>query len=164
MLGYVMRLMKRQFNRFSLALLVVLTTGLVAWVWAGDYDSELDPQARFHIEGVQVTRDLSNVWVEIHLLRSGDEDHDLAQEVRLVTGDQVRHEAADQTFAGSAEDGFQELWYKFWLQEGDLAGKMELMMNGGRLRVKINEGRPTLNGRGMKVFKTSNWGKSWLGF
>ena len=156
--------MKRQMLRLSLALLLVLTTALAAWVWSADYDTGPDPEARFKIEGVQVTRDRSNAWLEIHLKKNGKGDHDFRKPVRLVTSDGVEHEPADNTFAGSPEAGFTDIWFKFWLEEKVLEGPVYLSINGGKLRVKTNQGSPELDSEGEAVFKSSDWRKSWLGF
>ncbi len=156
--------MKRQMLRLSLALLVVITTALGAWVWSAGYDKNPDPKARFEIEGVQVTRDHSNAWLEIHLKKADGGDHDFREMVRLVTGNGVSHKAADFRFSGSPETGFTDLWFKFWLEKADLEGTMELLINGGKLRVKTNEDSPKLDSKGTAVFKSSDWKKSWLGF
>lgn len=156
--------MKRQMLRLSLALLVVLTTALGAWVWTAEYDANPDPRARFEIEGVQVTRDRSNAWLEIHLRKADGGNHDFRKMVRLVTADGVEHEPADFTFSGSPETGFTDIWFKFWLEGADLEGKMDLLINGGKLRVKTSGDSPKLDSRGTAVFKSSDWKKSWLGF
>jgi len=150
--------------RLSLALLVVLTTALAAWVWSAEYEKDPDPKARFQIEGAQVTRDRSNAWLEIHLKKNGKGDHDFRKPVRLVTSDGVEHEPADNTFAGSPQAGFTDIWFKFWLEGKDLESTMDLSINGGSLRVKTNQGPPKLDSEGKAVFKSSDWRKSWLGF
>ena len=156
--------MKRQMIRLSLALLVVLTTALAAWVWSAEYDSDTDPKARFQIEAAQLTKDRSDAWLEIHLKKNGKADHDFRKQVRLVTADGVEHMPADNTFAGSPEKGFTDIWFKFWLGERDLKGEMNLLINDGKLRVKTNQGAPEWDSDGKIVFKSSAWGKSWLGF
>ena len=156
--------MKRQMIRLSLALLVVITTALAGWVWTSEYDSDADPKARFQIEGVQLTKDRSNAWLEIHLSKIGDAEHDLRKKVRLVTAGGSEHEPAKNTFAGSPEAGFTDIWFKFWLEEEDLEGEMDLLINGGKLRIKTNQGAPKWDSDGAEVFKSSDWGKSWLGF
>ncbi len=156
--------MKRQMIRLSLAVLVVLTTVLAAWVWSSEFDSDPDPKARFEIEGVQLTRDRSEAWLEIHLKKNGDEDHDFRKQVGLVTADGKEHEPAQTTFAGSPEAGFTEIWFKFWLTENELEGGMNLLINGGKLRVKTNSSAPEWDSDGKLVFKSVDWEKSWLGF
>ena len=156
--------MKRQMIRLSLAVLVVLTTALAAWVWSAEYDANPDEKARFRIEGAQLTKDRSNAWLEIHLKKSGDAEHDLRKKVRLVTADGTEHEPAKNTFAGSPEKGFTDIWFKFWLEEKDLEGQMNLLINDGKLRVKTSQAAPEWNSDAAIVLKSADWGKSWLGF
>lgn len=156
--------MKRQMLRLSLALLVVLTTALAAWVWSAEYDKDPDPKALFEIDAVQVTRDRSNAWLEIHLKKADEANHDFRKRVRLVTADGEEHEPADNTFSGSPETGFTDIWFKFWLDGADLEGKMNLLINDGKLCVKTNGDSPKLDSNGTAVFKSSDWKKSWLGF
>lgn len=160
----VMAVMKRQMIRLLLAALVVALTAVAAKVWTGKYDRDPDPKARFVIEGAQVSRDRSFRWVELHLRKSGEADHDLFKPVRLLTMDGTEHEPADTTFSGSPEKGFTEIWFKFWLVEADLKGQLSLLINDGKLRVKTNEGLPSTDDDGKAVFKSADWGKSWLGF
>jgi len=156
--------MKRQMIRLSLAVLVVATTALAAKVWSAKYDSDPDPKARFFIEGARLERDRSFDWREIHLQKGGGRDHDMRQPVRLVTADGILHEPADTRFAGSPETGFTDIWFKFWLEEKDLEGKINLRLNGGELRVKTNQGLPATDKEGETVLKSADWSKSWLGF
>lgn len=156
--------MKRQTIRLTLALLVVLTTAVAAWVWSAEYVSDPDPKARFRIEGVQLTKDRANAWLEIHLKKNGKGDHDFRKKVRLVTADGTEHDPADNTFSGSPEAGFTDIWFKFWLEEKDLDGAIVLQINGGKLRVKTNQGAPEWKSSGKAVFRSSDWEKSWLGF
>ena len=156
--------MKRQMIRLSLAVLVVALTALAAKVWTAKYDSDPDPKARFVVTEALVSKDRSYRWVELHLKKSGEADHDLRKPVRLVTADGTGHEPADTTFAGSPERGFTDIWFKFWLTEADLEGSLTLRINEGELRVKRSEGAPTFGSDGETVFKSADWGKSWLGF
>lgn len=159
-----MAAMNRQMIRLLLAVLVVALTAAAAKVWTEKYDADPDPKARFVIDAAQVSRDRSFRWVELHLRKNGEADHDLVKPVRLLTMDGTEHEPADTTFAGSPEKGFTDIWFKFWLVEADLNGPISLLINDGKLRVKTNEGLPSTDGDGKAVFKSADWGKSWLGF
>lgn len=159
-----MAVMKRQMIRLTLAVLVVALTALAAKVWTVKYDGDPDPGARFVIEGVQLRSDHSYRWVELHLRKSGEADHDLRKPVRLLTADGTEHEAADTTFAGNPEKGFTDIWLKFWLADADLKGPLSLRINDGTLRVKTNSGAPSAGDGGEVVFKHADWEKSWLGF
>ena len=160
----VMAVMKRQMIRLLLAVLVVALTAVAAKVWTVKYDRDPDPKARFVIEAAQVSRDRSYRWVELHLRKSGEADHDLFKPVRLLTTDGTEHEPADTTFSGSPEKGFTDIWLKFWLVEADLKGQLSLLINDGKLQVKTSEGLPSTDDDGKAVFKSADWGKSWLGF
>lgn len=156
--------MKRQMTRLLLATLVVGVTFAAAWVWTAKYDGDPDPRARFVISEAMVRSDRTYRWVELHLRKSGEVKHDLRKPVRLVTRDGTEHEAADFTFAGSPEEGFTDIWFKFWLEESDLKNPLTLRINDGVLRVKTDSGAPALGSDGKAVFKSTDWGKSWLGF
>ena len=159
-----MAAMKRQMIRLSLALLLVLVTALAAMAWTMKYDSDPDPKALYMIEAAELRQDHANYWLELHLRKNGDDSHELRKPVRLVTEDGKEHEPADTTFAGSPEKGFTEIWFKFWLSESDLEGSLNLRINDGNLRVKTNSGLPAPGADGQAVFKSADWGKSWLGF
>lgn len=156
--------MKRPLLRLLIAALMVAVTFLAVRLWTGEYDHEPDPRARYRIEATSLERDRSYIWLEIHLRKNGEKDHDLSQPVRLITANGKEHEPADTKFAGSPEKGFTDIWFKFWLEEADLAGKIDLRINGGTLRVKTNEGAPATRKDGNAVMKSTDWGKTWPGF
>lgn len=157
--------MKRFFLRLSIAALLVAVTFLAVKLWTGNYDRNPDPRARYRIEAARLERDRTNyLWLEIHLRKISDKDHDLRQPVRLLTADGTEHEPAKSNFAGAPEIGFSDIWFKFWLQNPDIDGKIDLRINGGTLRVKTNEGMPAIGKDGKAVMKSADWGKSWLGF
>lgn len=156
--------MKRQGIRFLMALCLVGFTAFLGMVWARKYESSPDPAARYKVEAVRLKKDKGYVWLEAHLEKSGEKDHDLKQPVRLVTADGVKHEPADSTFAGAPEKGFTEIWFKFWLEAEALKGEINLEMNGGTLKIKSSKPLPVLGSGYETVFKSSNWETSWLGF
>jgi hypothetical protein len=156
--------MKRPLLRLFTAALLVAVTFFAVMLWTGKYDGDPDPRARYGIEAARLERDRSYVWLEIHLRKNGDKDHDMLQPVLLVTENGRKHEPADTTFAGGPEKGFTDIWFKFWLEDADLEGKIDLRMNGGTLRVKTNGGAPALDKDGKAVMRSADWGKTWLGF
>ncbi len=159
-----MAVMKRPLLRLSIAALLVAVTFLAVKIWMGRYDRAPDPRARYRIEAARLESDRSYLWLEIHLRKNGDKDHDMLQPVLLVTADGAEHEPADTTFGGGPEKGFTDIWFKFWLDERGDGGKIDLRMNGGTLRVKTNAGAPTFDKDGKAVMKSADWGKTWLGF
>jgi hypothetical protein len=156
--------MKRQGLRFFLAVGLVVSTLFLGMLIMGSYESSPDPKARFEIQAIRLKKDKGYVWLEAHLKKSGEKDHDLKQPVRLVTADGVKHEPADSTFAGAPEKGFTEIWFKFWLEAEALKGEINLEMNGGTLKIKSSKPLPVLGSSYETVFKSSNWETSWLGF
>ncbi len=156
--------MKRQILRFFLAATLVALTVILGMMWVGGYESGPDPKARFEIQAAKVKQDRGFVWVEAHLKKSGNADHDLKQRVFLVTADGKKHEPADTTFAGTPEEGFSEIWFKFWLERQDLKGELKLTMNGGTLKLKTSDAIPVIGSQKETVFKSSDWEKIWLGF
>jgi hypothetical protein len=156
--------MKRQLLRLLIAALLVAVTFLAVRLWTGKYDRDPDPLARYRIEAARLDRDRSYVWLEIHLRKNGDKDHDMLQPVLLVTAGGREHEPADTTFAGGPEKGFTDIWFKFWLEITDLEGDIDLRMNGGKLRVKTNQGAPAFDKDGKAVLRSADWGATWLGF
>ena len=159
-----MAAMKRPLLRLLIAALLVVVTFLAVKLWTGKYDSDPDPRARYRIEAARLESDRSFMWLEIHLQKNGDKDHDMLQPVLLVTADGEEHEPADTTFAGAPEKGFTDIWFKFWLEDAALEGKIDLRLNGGTLRVKTNEGAPAMDKGGEAVLRFADWGKTWLGF
>jgi hypothetical protein len=159
-----MAVMKRLLLRFLIAALLVALTFLAVKLWTGKYDGDPDPLARYGIEAVSLKRDGSYAWLEIHLRKNGNQEHDMLKPVRLILADGTEHEPADTRFTGAPGKGFTDIWFKFWLESDDLAGKIDLRMNGGTLRVKANEGTSAMDKKGVAVLRSADWGKTWLGF
>lgn len=156
--------MKRPLLRLMIAALLVTVTVLAVKMWTVKYDRDPDPRARYRIEAARLESDRSYLWLEIHLRKNGDKDHDMLQPVLLVTADGAEHEPADTTFGGGPEKGFTDIWFKFWLESADLEGKIDLRMNGGTLRVRTNQGPPVTDKDGKAVMKSADWGETWLVF
>lgn len=156
--------MKRQAMRFLMAMCLAGSTIFLGMLWAKKYDSSPDPKARFEVQAVRLKQDKGFVWLEAHLKKSGDKEHDLQRQVLLITADGVKHEPADSTFAGTPETGYTEIWFKFWLDREALKGEISLNMNGGTLKIKSSQPAPLVRSDKETVFKSSNWEPSWLGF
>ena len=159
-----MTAMKRPLLRLLIAALLVGLMFLAVKLWTGKYDGDPDPRALFRIEASSLKRDGTYAWLEIHLRKSGIQEHDMLKPVFLVTPDGREHEPADTSFAGAPGKGLTDIWFKFWLEDAALEGKIDLCMNGGTLRVKTNEGAPAMDKNGKAVMKSADWGKIWLGF
>lgn len=155
--------MKRQLMRFLMAVCLAGSSIFLGMLWTSKYESSPDPKARFEVQAVRLKQDKGFAWLEAHLKKSGDKDHDLRQNVRLVLADGSEHEPADTTFAGAPDKGYTQIWFKFWLDREALKGPINLKLNGGKLKIKSSEAIPVLGKTKETVFKTSDW-ESWLGF
>jgi hypothetical protein len=156
--------MKRQLLRLGIAGLVVVVTGIAGLMLMAGYEKETDARARFQTEAVQIEPDRGYVWLKIHLKRSGEEQHDLMKPVRLIAHDGQPREPDNMELAGNPEQGFTDLWFSFWMEKHELEGKINLQINDGILKIKESDPIPKLEGTNVRVFKSSNWEKSWLGF
>jgi len=140
-----------------LAVVLVAAVVFATWSWLRPYEWRPDAGARFQIVGVEVTRDQSYHWVQVHLKRQGPLPHDLLKPVRLVLGSGRELEPADTRLLGTPEQGTTELWFKFWLEPGELAGPLRLRLNDGVLTVKKNTGEPALGIDGQQYFNSTHW-------
>jgi hypothetical protein len=140
-------------------LVVVLLIAAVyaAWTWLRPYEWQSDAAARFRITGALLTRDHANHWLELRLKKAGAAEHDLLKPVRLVLEGGREAAPAETTLVGDEATGTTEIWFKFWLEPGDLNGPLRLRLNDGVLRVKTNAGEPRFGVTGRKVFNTSHW-------
>ncbi len=148
--------MKRKVIRWVLALLLVLATAWLGWSMK-PYESNPDPAARYQIRMTEIRRDHSYFWVDVHLERSGNLEHDLTIPVHLKTSTGKCIEPADTTLSGKSGVGTTELRFLFWVETRDLEGPLELHINGGRLIVKSNPGIPDPGSRGSKFLHSNRW-------
>jgi len=137
--------------RIILGLVLVLTSAFALWAWFRPYEWSPDPAALCKVQGVNLTIDHSFFWVEPHLKVNSGATHDLAKPVFLMTSQGRKLEPADTTFASSDGNDSREIWLKFWLDSNDIAGPLELHINGGKLLLKTQSEIPTKSN-----FHTSN--------
>jgi hypothetical protein len=142
--------------RWGIALLLVVIAAGVGW-WVGKYERSPDPAARYRLEWVELRRDHSFFWVEARLKRTGEKDHDLRIPVRLKTEAGKRIGPADTALSGAAGQGTTGLHFKFWLEREDLAGPLELELNGGHLKLRTGSGIPELGTGASKMFRSNRW-------
>lgn len=146
-------------SRFRIFLFVLL--GISA-LFAGasfilPYDWKPDPAARFKVAAVLVKRDRTDYWVTIHLKKNGEMVHDLTKPVRLITSQGQELELADTTLSGEDLTGIVEIWFKFWVNEAEMSGPLELKMNDGVLKIKSTDGVPPIVNGMMRTFKSPRW-------
>lgn len=156
--------MKRQLLLFCVAGSLVAVASIGAMIWSSGYEKNPDVDALFETQAVQLKPDRRYVWLKIHLKRTSEKDHDLMKPLQLLTADNKQREPDNIQFAGNPEDGFTDIWVSFWMEQNELKGKMDLKINDGVLKIKESEAVPALRGVETKVFKSSDWEKSWLGF
>ena len=151
--------MKRNLFRKFLLLLLLGSAVFAAAVWLLPYEWQPDPAARLRVAAVQLKRDRSNYWLTAHLKKNGEEEHDLRKPVRLILGDGRELEPADTTFSFADQMGPEstEIWFKFWLEEGDLKGSLSLRLNDGSLKVKSSSEVPRITAGAMRTFSNHRW-------
>ena len=145
--------------RILLMVGLLVASGFAIWSWARPYEWGADPAARCRIVGVEVRKDHANFWVNAHLKLLDGMQHDLMKPVRLEvkSGNGTMLEPADTTLAGDDENGTTEMWFKFWIDENDLAHPLALHINDGTLELKTSPGMPRLGSAGIRYFVTNHW-------
>jgi hypothetical protein len=148
---------KRPTLRFLLVLALLVSAGFAAWSWLRPYAWRVDPAARCKVVGVQVIKDRSFFWLDVHLKITPGQTHDMLKPVRLSTSAGREVEPADTTLAGTPDRGASELWFKFWLESADLDGPLDLRINDGSLVIKSNTGIPAPGRANLAYFTSSRW-------
>ena len=137
--------------------LLLITASATAWVWLRPYEWRPDAGARFRIEGVVLTRDHANHWLDVRLKKAGDAPHDLQKPVRLMIGAGRELAPAETTLIGEEGKGTTGIWLRFWLEPGDLNGPIRLHLNDGILLVKASQGEPQLGTSARKFMNSTHW-------
>ncbi len=149
--------MKRRTLRGFLIGCLVLSASFAAWTWFRPYAWQVDPEARCKVVGCQVKQDRSNFWVDVHLKVARGQTHDLMKPVLLLTAAGRELEPADTTLSGAEVGGTSDLWFKFWLESGDIESPLTLRINDGTLTIKANTGMPALGPSKIEYFITNHW-------
>jgi len=123
-------------------LALVLSLAFAMWGWFRPYEWNPDPAARCKVEGVQLTQDRAYFWLEVHLIVNPGQTHDLQKPVFLEISTGRKLEPAETTFGGTEGTGTTDIWFKFWLENKDLAGPLTLHLNDGKLSIKANDAVP----------------------
>lgn len=149
--------MARGVNRRTLLLLICLALSLAfaAWQWLRPYESASEPAARFRVVHASVTRDHSNLWLDLYLKHLGGSPHDLNKPVFLKLADGRQIEPANTTLEG--DGATTGLGLRFWLEEVDFAGPLNLRINDGTLSVRSEAGVPLGRDEPSRHFTTRNW-------
>lgn len=145
--------------RIVLGVALLVVSGFAVWSWVRPYDWRPDAAARCTVEGVEVRRDHANLWVNVHLRMRTGHEHDLTKPVCLevMGGAEKIFEPADTTLGGDKDRGTTDLWFKFWIDEEDVAHPLCLHVNDGSLILKSNRGIPDLGPSGVRYFVTHSW-------
>lgn len=152
-----LRPVNRQNLRTYFRVALLLLTAFALWGWFRPYAWRPDPAARCEVAGVQVTRDASYCWVNIHLKIRDGLQHDLQKPVFLEIPGRPNLEPADTIFAGSQPHGTTDIWLKFWADSAQLSGPLTLRINDGSLRIKSGHGTPDFGGADSLHFTTHSW-------
>jgi len=147
----------RRTLRGFLAACLLVSAVFAAWSWFRPYAWKVDPAARCKVVGSLVKQDRSNFWVNVHLKVTSGQTHDLMKPVRLITAAGRELEPADTTLGGGANGGTTDLWFKFWLESGDMEGPLVLGINDGKLTIKADTGTPNLGSSNEEYFITNHW-------
>jgi hypothetical protein len=151
--------MPRSVTRRTTILVVLLALSLVfaGWQWLRPYDLSADPSARFRIVHAGLKRDHSYFWLDLYLKKSGSLGHDLAKPVILRLADGREIEPADTTIEEVNGQPSESLGFRFWLEEKDFAGPLDLQLNDGTLRVRSGSGLPAVSSDSSSFFTHRNW-------
>jgi len=147
----------RQQLRIILWVSVCVASVFSAWGWFRPYAWKPDPAARCKVVESLISRDHDYFWLEVHLKVNPSMEHDLMKPVSLQTARGGSLEPADTHFAGQEASGVTDIWFKFWLEPGDLEGALSLSLNDGKLLVKSTHGIPKLVGENGRNFTTHRW-------
>ncbi len=143
--------------RIILVALLVISGAFAAWSWLRPYEWSADAKADCVITGAQLVHDHSYYWLNLQLVVSDGQQHDLQKPIRLVLSDGRKLQAADTTLEGNEQKNIHKIWLKFWLHERDLTGPLHLQVNEGTLSVRSGRGIPKLRPDGSRYFVTHRW-------
>jgi len=140
-----------------LVLLLVASAAFAVWSWTRPYEWKPDPAARSKIVAAGLERDHSYHWLNLRLKIRPGMEHDLQMPVFLETASRPRLEPADTTLAGDVDRPIDEIFFRFWLEAGDLDGPITLHINEGTLSVRVGSGEPRMGRYGRSNFNTRRW-------
>lgn len=143
--------------RRTLIFLLVVSAGFAAWAWLRPYAWGADGAARCKVVGCQVKQDRSNHWLDVHLKVVAAEGHDFSKPVVLELAGGRKLEPADTTIEKGEAGAIRQLWLKFWLENGDWDGPLDLRINDGVLSIRSGSGVPALGAGREKYFTTNRW-------
>ncbi len=152
-------------KRRTLWLLVLASLTLVAagWLWVRPYQWRIS-DSPIRIETARLTRDHSYFWLDLHLrAEAGQAVPDplllLVPDREAVKPAQIDLEGTPATDASEVA-GLGEihaLSVKFWLEESQLAGPLELQAGSARLKVRSRSGVPAMENDESQTFHTHRW-------
>lgn len=147
--------------------LVIPTLAVAAWQWLRPYEWRADPDAPARIIEATLTRDQSYHWLSLRLDVTEPGRFEFAEGFELVTADDREIRPADLQLEGTGKvtptpdgphiEGLRGVAVKFWLEEGDLDGPVDLRLGTARLRVRGGDSPPTLAHGESKTFRDHRW-------
>lgn len=151
------RLVTRQRFRAILAVMLVASAIFAIWSWTRPYQFRPDPDARATIVAASLQRDHSYHWLDIRVRIRPDAEHNLSRPIFLKSQNREKIDPADTTLAGVTGRPIDEIFLRFWLEEGDLDGPLTLHLNDGTLSIRNGSGEPRLRRDGSATFNTHRW-------
>lgn len=148
--------MKQSRIRILLALLA-LASVFAGWRLLRPYEWSPDAKARFRIDHVMLKRDHTFYWLDVKLDQNGQAPLDLEQPILLHTANGRQLKPTDPTFSGPDLQHIDTVGLKFWIEESDLAGPMQLEMHGARLALRTGQGAPKLSDGDTKEYSHNSW-------
>ena len=137
--------------------MLVASAAFTVWTWTRPYEWRPDADARGKIVAASLQRDHSYHWLDLRVKIHPGMDHDLRMPVFLETRGRSRVEPADTTLAGDVDRPIDEVFLRFWLEDGDLDGPIRLHLNEGSLSVRTGSGEPRMRRDGGANFNTRRW-------
>ena len=145
-------------RRTSLLLLMLaISLAFAAWQWLRPYEWRADPAARFRVTHASVERDHSYLWLKLRLENTGKDHHDFGKPMTLLLADGSKAEPAETSLEGDAENPIMALHLRFWLEDDDFSGPIQLHINDGLLDIRSGHGIPALGNGETRHFNTCNW-------
>ena len=148
---------------------MVPTVLFAAWQWLvpHPYASKPDPDALAEVKFTQLIRDESFYWLTVKIHITDPSRHDLSKGLALTVdgGRELQPTSIEIEADGEVTptgDGISVpetlgLTAKFWLQEKDFAGPIQLRINDGALTIREGSGLPGLENHSETVKKNSDW-------
>lgn len=156
-------------RRARIIILLIVCPFLLAaiWMWFRPYDWSRDGNVGAKVEFVQIRRDKSFYWLDMRIDVDRPDQYDFHQPIHLVLENGKKIDPASMALEGKGDgeiqaygdtiENLEKISLKFWLEESDFQGPMNLEINGGDLRVRSKSGTPQLEDSEQTTYHTVRW-------